>query len=374
MTRLLFGLALIAIPNTALAGKCDGIAARANTAKGAALVTAYSSLLKCDKTEAEAAYHDFMTKSGDVDTLVQLSLAAVKAKAFTPVWRSIDKIPDYSARDEVTAGVGRACADNEEVRTFLKGAYFALKDIQFAQWDDAYVFCDDKEISTWLEGLVSNPPKRSYDEKYNTLLSIWVKRNQAKALPALQTGAIEAAKNGGPYNAILENMDLAVQPQGLGASITDENRKALELVLVEVAANVDSEKAAAVADRLFNAGAEEAAASLLPTIYSDRVQPSGGLLYGIASVESCEKQAIIHYAEATEPAKRWSILADVEAPARAFKPKLKCTASDPWPVMATSEPVKSSKEVATWAEELVKQWAAKGLEAKIRAEKTLVLP
>ena len=44
------------------------------------------------------------------------------------------------------------------------------------------------------------------------------------------------------------------------------------------------------------------------------MQSSGGLLYGIASVESCDGQAVIHFAQATEPAKRWSILADIEAP------------------------------------------------------------
>jgi len=373
MTRLLFGLTLLALPGTALAGKCDGLAAAANTAKGDALVSSYKALLRCDKSEAEAAYHDFMTKTGDVDTLVKLSLAAVRAKAFTPVWASIDRIPDYTARDRVTAGVGLACTDQPEVKTFLKGAYFALKDIQFAQWDDAYVTCEDAEIDGWLEGLVVKPPARSYDEKYNTLLSIWVKRHGPKALPAFKTGAIEAAKNQGPYNAILENMDLSVQPVGLGASISDEDRKALEATLVELASSVDHEKAALVADRLFNAGAEKAAASLLPAIYPERVQDGGGMLYGVASVESCDGDAIIHFAQATDPAKRWSIMADVEAPARAFKPKLKCTAAEAWPVMTSPEPMASAKEISSWVDELATQWTAKELSVKTKEERVIEL-
>ena len=75
-----------------------------------------------------------------------------------------------------------------------------------------------------------------------------------------------------------------------------EDRKRLEKSLVIVAGSVAPEQAAMVADRLFNAGAEEAAAGLLPNIYPDKVQSDGSLLYGVASVENCDGQAYIHYA------------------------------------------------------------------------------
>ena len=53
----------------------------------------------------------------------------------------------------------------------------------------------------------------------------------------------------------------------------------------------------------------------------------GRLTYGAVAVEAGEckgkKQAIIHLAEVTDPAKRMVILQDVTTPLRASKPKLK---------------------------------------------------
>ena len=75
----------------------------------------------------------------------------------------------------------------------------------------------------------------------------------------------------------------------------------------------------------------------------------------------------------TEPAKRWSILADVEGPIRAAKPKLKCTTKGDWPVIATNEPVKSRDEVGAWSTPVKADWESKGFEVKAKEEKGISL-
>ena len=143
--------------------------------------------------------------------------------------------------------------------------------------------------------------------------------------------------------------------------------------MATVAGAVLPEQAALVADRLFNAGSESAAASLLPAVYPERVQGNDMFLYGTAAVEACDGQAIIHYAAVYEPAKRWSILQDVEEPSRAFKPKLKCSADGPWPVLVTSEPLAEKSGLDNWAKELESQWINKGNEVKLKGEKSITL-
>jgi len=376
MTRFAIGLTLLAAafaPTSALAGKCDALVAKAESAEGADLVAAYEQLLACDQAEAKAAYVDFMKNSGDAQTLVDLSIAAIDKKVYAEVWNSLDKIKDYSARDKVASGVGKACGDHPEVVTFLKGAYFGLRDIQLGKWSDAYVMCENDEVVGFVQSKVVEPPARSFDEKYNIVLKIWAEKKRTEALADFTKAAVAASSNGGPFSSILDSMNQAVQPTELGAQMTDADRKALEEALVEVANQVEPEFAKQVADKLFNAGAEARAASLLPKIYPDRVQEGGMLMYGVASVESCDKEAVIHYTTVTEPAKRWSIISDVEGPARAFKAKLKCTASDPWPVLATPEPVADSKQVDDWADQLEAEWAAKGLDVKLKSEKDFEL-
>ena len=373
MLRPALGLAaLLVLPAAAHAGKCDAHASKATSAKGAALVSAFKSLVACDKGEAEMAYDEFMKGSGDVGTLVDLSLTAIDGKLFTPVWNMMEKVPDYSARDEIAKGVGEACGDHADVVPFLKGAYFGLGAVPFGQWDDALVSCSGGDMNSWIESVVSKPPTSSYDEKYNTMLKAYVKRQRGDALPALSKAAIAAGTNGGPFAAILEKMNEAVQPTGFGETLSDADRKRLEDSLVEVANNVSAENASQVADRLFNAGAESAAASLLPAVYPDRVQ-GGRLTYGVASVESCDKQAFIHYAVVTDPAKRWSILADIEKPLRAYKPKLKCTTEGPWPILATEEPLMSKAGVADWVKEQTGKWEGNGFEVKSKEEKAIDL-
>ena len=369
-------IALSLLLPTAHAGKCDSLLARAEKDKGAALAAAYGKLAACDKELAENHYKRFMASANDVESLVQLSAAAIDAEVWNPVWQQLDNISDYDVRDQVAEQIGSACASNDKIVPFLQGAYFGLKDIKFQQWSRAYEACDAEALATWLDGQVAKPPQRAYDEKFSALMTAYVDKKKAAALPTLAASAIAAAE-AGPYDAILMKMDEAVATD-LGAELTTEDRQALESALIEVARAVSPDKARAVADRLATAGSQSAAAKLLPTIYPDRVQ-DGAFLYGAASVEAGEckgvKTAILHVAEITEPGRRWLILEDSEAPMRAFKPKLKkCDAeTGDWPVSVTPEPVASGKEIDAWAGELEAAWTEKGYEVKTAGEKAIAL-
>lgn len=360
----------------AFAGRCDVYVSQAEKASGASLNALYKKTHGCDKAIAEENFSKFINRaatSGNVESIVSLAITAIDLKAFLPVWNMLGKFKEYSVRDEVAAAIGKECTSNANIVSFLQGAYFGLDPIEFSQWDDALITCEDDGLIGWVEGLVKAPPESTYDEKYNTLLSAYVKRMNEKALPALETAAIASAKGSGPFNNILEKMNQSVEPKDFGEDISAENRASLESALVNVANAAPPEKASFVADRLFDAGAKDAAASLLPRVYPDRVQNGNQLIYGVASIENCDKTAFIHYSVVTEPAKRWSILADVEAPIRAAKPKLKCTTKGDWPVIATNEPVKSRDDVDEWTKTVKADWESKGFEVKSKEEKGISL-
>ena len=371
MHRFVAAAALLTVAAPALAGPCDTLINKATSLEGEALVANFEEVLACDKGEAEAAYLAYVKQSKDVETLAALSLAAIENQAFDPVWKSLEKV-DYASRDDVATAIGATCTDNPNVIVFLKGAYFGLRNMRFSQWDDAYAACPSEEVDAWLEGLVTKPPESAYDEKYGTILSIWTDRRGADALTALEKAAVVAAGNGGPFSAILEAMNTAVAP-AYGKEMSEDHKKRLQSTLVDVAGSVSPDKAKEVADRLYNAGAESEAVSLLPAIYGDRIQEDGGFIYGAAAIESCDGEAVIHYRVVYEPAKRWSIIGDVEATVRDAKSKLKCEAETPWPVVATPEPVADDDAVDDWADGLEAKWAEKDFDAKAKSRKDIEL-
>ena len=110
------------------------------------------------------------------------------------------------------------------------------------------------------------------------MISAYVKRKGAEALPALEIAAVESAKGTGPFNNILEKMNQSVEPDDFGGDIAPDDLKRLEAALVNVANAAPPEKASFVADRLFDSGSAQAAASLLPRVYPDRVQDGNRLM------------------------------------------------------------------------------------------------
>ena len=357
---------------------CQYLVRRANASSSSTLARNFTSLAKCSQQEAEASFNGLLPRAKSVDTLVDLSMAAIETEVWTPVWRvlSHDAL-DYDVRDQVATVIGQKCTENPKIVAFLKGAYFGLRDIEFQQWDDALVACQDDGWSEWLSQQAQTPPASMFDDKYNALLSVVGTRQKADALPIFTQAAIKAADNG-PFDAILMQMESAVQP-GIGEPIKPEDKARLESSLVEVASSVNRDKARSVADRLANAGATAAAASLLPSVYPDRVNEDGGFLYGAASIEraTCKgaKTAVLHVAKVEEAGKRWIILNDVREPLRSTKPKLgKCDAEGAeWGVSTTPEPVASSKDVDRWVDQLEKQWTDKGYKVSVKKEKTITL-
>lgn len=375
MVSLVLGLAL-ASP-AAHAGNCDSLVRQAESQEGPALVATFEKLVACDKDQASAAYKDaFLRRAKDLDTLHALSMSAINADVWTPVWKQLEYVKDYSLRNEVTVRVGSECTSNPKVTKFLESSYLALRDIEFERWKKAFVACDEQGLADWMKSAVEKPPEKQFDEKFNALVSMYTEKARKAALPALTKGAIAAAEKG-PFDAMLMQIDSAVTP-ALGGEMPAEDKQALEASLIEVATNVNTDKARTVADRLANAGAEEAAARLLPRLYPDRVQPGSRFLYGAASVEAgdCggEKSAIIHVASVTDPGKRWNVLEDIESDMRAFKPKLKkCKSDGEWSVATTPEPLLNAKAMEDWIAEIEKNWADKGYSVKTTKEKGIDL-
>ena len=376
MFSLLVGIAL-STP-AAQAGNCDAYVRQAESAEGAALVGAFEKLVACDKERAAAVYKDsFLRRASDLDTLHALSMSAIEADVWTPVWKQLEYVKDYSLRNEVTVRVGEECTQNPKIVKFLESSYLALRDIEFERWKKAFISCTDDGLAKWMQGQVEKPPAKQFDEKFNALVGIYTDKARTDALPSLTKGAIAAADNGGPFDTILMQMDAAVTP-ALGGETPAADKRALEESFVEVATSVSIEKAKTVADRLANAGAEDAAARLLPRLYKDRIQAGGVFLYGAAAIEAgdCggEKVAHIHVAEVTEPSKRWNVITDVEGPMRASKPKLKkCTSDGEWAVATTPEPLQNAKAMDDWIGEIEKNWSDKGYSVKVTKEKRIEL-
>lgn len=355
------------------AGKCDAYVYQAASQKGAGLVRTFAKLAQCDKTMAEDNFLGaFLPRATDFDTLVQLSETAIQAGVYNSTWKMLGKIPDYSQRNAVASAIGEKCATNPAVVKFLQGAYFALNNTDFSQWDDAYLTCESEEINTWFTQQVLAVPTGSYSESYNTLLDIYIKQNSVEALPKLQEAAL-AAKDNGPFDVIITQMNNAVQP-GLGETMSAEARSAFEDAIIAIAKEVP-EKALFLAQQL-NSVESTRSGELLQIIYADRLV-DGQLTYGVVAVEAgdCKgkKQAVLHVANVTDPAKRMVILQDATAPIRAAKPKLKkCEVEGDWPVSTTSAPI-SGAELDELIATIQSKYEGEGYKVKVVTEATIAL-
>jgi hypothetical protein len=359
---------------TASAGPCDPLLAKANSTPRAELPALFAEVARCDKDVAASSFDAFMRVSNEVDVLVDLSNKAIEAEIYNPVWDMLERIPDYTVREQVARRVGAVCQENVGVLPFLRGGYYAMNERAFGMWSEAFVTCGSQELTTWLTTQIADPPARTYDAKYSAILAATVERLGEDALGPLERAAIAASDRGGPFTSVLEKMQEAVTPPEMGATIPDGARQKLAISLVRVGQGVRPEQAALVADRLNQTGHPVEAAGLLAVVYGDRVQPDGRLMYGLTSVEHCGGEAVVHVASVYEPSKRWSIQADVEGPARAFKPRLKCETPGPWPVLITGSPVRDQAELDAWVAEITKTWTDKKLVVRERLEKPLELP
>ncbi len=369
---MIAGLSLLGTLN-ASAADCEALARRAPTLDSGAVASGWSDLARCDAAMAEARFDDFMRSTKDVDALVALAFAAMDVKQYRAVSALLEKITDYSARESTAKAVGDQC-QGHAVADFLAANYGTAKDRAFTSWRETMIRCADPAVLAWLQTTVEAPPSAAIHDKYAAVVEAWRRQKKLDALPALEKAAIKAGTAGGPFGTLADAMAEAVRPEGFSSELPPENKKSLEESMVRVARAVDPAHAREVAERLFQSGAESTAASLLPVVWPDRVQPDGSMLYGVAALESCDATVVVHYAGIHEAATHWSISGKMDEAARAFKPKLKCD-SGVWVVVTSPEPLADSTAVAAFAQELATKWGAEQKsEASIRAEKDLILP
>lgn len=358
----------------AWAGPCDDLVDKVEKTDAEQIPALYREVHACDKGVAEKAFGSFMRKSTDTGLLTDLSLASIDLESYDPVWNMMEQIPDYAVRDEIARRVGALCQDNVGVLPFLRGGYYAMNERAFGMWKEAFLTCGSNELTDWLKSEIASPPARTYDDKYNSLLTATVKRLKSDALPPLERAAIAAAERGGPFTNVLEKMQEAARPGGMGSEMSTEDKAKLAKSLVQVGKQVRPEQAALVADRLYQTGHKVEAAGLLKVVYGDRVQEDGTLLYAVTATEHCGGNAVVHVIEVFEPSKRWSVVSDVEGPARALKQRLKCDTDEDWPVIVSAMPMRDSTEVDNFAATIERKWADKNLVVKLRKEKPIRLP
>lgn len=374
LRSLVLSTALLTTPAAASA-TCDALVGKVADTSTEALPGLYAEVIACDKAQAAEAFTTFMRASDQVPALVDLSLRAIEGEVYEPVWAMMEQITDYGTREDIARRVGAMCQDNVGVLPFLRGGYYAMNDRAFSMWGEAFVTCSSEELTTWLKTEIASPPARTYDDKYNSLLTATVKRLGPDALTPLERAAVASSERGGPFTSVLEKMQEAVRPAEMGKEVSAEANQRLAASLVRVGnGGVRPEQAALVADRLHQSGHPTEAAGLLKVVYGDRVQSDGSLLYGVTSVEHCGGEAVVHVAAVREPSKRWSIVDDITPIARGFKQRLKCDTDGDWSVVVTPAPMTTQGEIDGWAEEIAKNWTDKKLAVKQRSEKAIVLP
>lgn len=357
-------LALLA-PGLAQAA-CEKQATALAAATGAGVAPAFTALAQCNAQTAGEQFDAAVKKSGDTESLAALAQAAIGLAMNEKVYGLLETIPDYAARTEIARFLGGKCGDDPKILAFLTSAHATLKDRAFVGWSPALAACPADAVTAELERLAAEVPPRGFDDKYATVVALYADRKGPAALPVLEKAAIAAAK-GGPFPVVVDAMVTAVTPDGIGAKPSDADRDALVASLRRVADHATPEQVTKLADTFVAVGAADQAATLLPRIYPDRVQSGGGFLYGVAAVEKCEEEILVHYAVVEEPGKRWTVAQDVEGPAMAFKPKLKCKTPAPFTVVGTPGPVATRDAVATWAQ------TVGGPDAKLKEEAAISL-
>lgn len=354
------------VPSAAFAGRCDTLAKRAASAKGDAAVTAWRNIATCDAALGQAEFPRSMKNAGSVESLVPLSLAAIELDLFQPVWEMMHKLPSEH-RADVATGIGAACEATPKVRVFLQGSFAGLRGPDFLRWQPAYDACGDAELVTWVEGEVATPPASPYNDKYNALANILIHHKGHEALPTLEQAAIKAGAGEGPFSMLSELIQSIAKPQGYAAKADPKVVDAVEQTLLRVAKAVPAEQARLVADRLYTAGNEAAAASLLPAIYPDRVQPDGGMLWAVAGIESCDDKAMVHWAAVSLKPERMSADEVLAPTLQATKRKLKCGGD--LQIIGSTEPLADASAAKGWAAQIVDRLASEGTDAKMKEAK-----
>jgi len=368
MRFLVVGLAWL-LPAWSAAAACETEVSALQSAEGPHVAQAFAAVAACDPTVAGGQLGGAVKRTGDVESLVSLAQAAIDAGLATEVHGMLEPIPDWAAREETARAIGALCTSDPKILEYVVGLHGSVKDRTFVAWSGALRTCEAPELTAELEALAAKPSATAFDDKYATVVDLYATKKGVDAIPVLEKAAIASAK-GGPFPVVVDALLKAATPEGIGTRPEGAAREALIGAFTRIATAATPDQVTTLADKLVAMGAEDAAAALLVHIYPDRVQPDGGFVYGVAAVERCEDEALVHWAVVREPGTRWAVTDAVQEPASSFEPRLKCKTPAPYTVVTTPGPVASTADVGAWAA----SQAASGGGAKLREEATVILP
>ena len=112
---MLMILAALLATGPAHAG-CESLVRRAAASSSSTLATNFKALARCSQQEADVAFDSLLPRATNVQTLVDLSMAAIDTDVWNPVWRVLghDAL-DYDVRDRISDEIGSRCASNTKI-------------------------------------------------------------------------------------------------------------------------------------------------------------------------------------------------------------------------------------------------------------------
>lgn len=366
-------LCLLTVAPPAQGASCSYLVRKLRYTKGKKTVPLYKRLIDCSNDAAKDAFSSFVKAASEPDPIAELAILAIDNDITEPVLELPKPMTDDVARTQIVRAIGFACSEHKKVIPFLQGGYSSLTPGVFTQWGPAYFACKEDALVTWIRKTVEQPLSKQDDPKYNTLTGAYVKQLGPAALPSLITAAITAGVQCGPFASIIDHMIATIQPNEFGEDWPPEQVAELPSALVQVGQDVRPDQAKVVASHMVLHGYSKEAAKLLPHIYQGIITEDG-LTYGVAAIENCSNEAIIHYTTATGMPSSYDPKPALSPLIRDVKSRLKCTPEGEWPVEVTPQPIGHPSQLESWFAELNAAWQVKGYTMSNRREKPIKMP
>jgi len=340
---------------------------------------AFAALAACDPAAANKSAPDAFKKilagdSGDAAALVAIGIGAQEP---VRAWVNSQEPDD---RSRTISKLGEKCATAGVPAFFLETNKLLGAKFWSERWYRGLDDCRDPAVQDLLRGRIADT---SGDRSlYRGVLEVYARNLGAGAIPALEAAA--TTEKDGEISAIL------IDAYANAASVGREGGPDAEAVKLAVAsinkvAPLLPEKGVEQArTTLLSLGAEADSDRLAGIRYKNLLQPSGGLLYGVFTVESatCKKgdaRVVLHHAVINEAGRTWpnqvgERIATTVAETFDLDLATSCKGTGTNESM-TSPALKDAAAYQAWVDDAIKEFQKKNptVKAKIVAEPALTL-